>query len=94
MQVIKKGRPQKGWAKEFECTGKGNGGGGCKAVLLVEQADVFRTNSHHYDGSSESYATFRCSECGVWTDIPEPPFTPRGKRASDRKGMGPIPSDD
>jgi len=43
MKVIQKGRGQKGWAKEFTCTGKGNGDGGCEAVLLVEADDIFRT---------------------------------------------------
>jgi len=27
MKVIKKGNGQKGWAKELECTGAGNGNG-------------------------------------------------------------------
>ena len=84
MKVLKKGTPQKGWAKEFSCTGNGNGGGGCKAKLLVEQDDVFKTYSHHYDGSSETYNTFKCSECSVLTDIKEHlPFTPRSPRKSD-----------
>lgn len=30
MKVIQKGSGQKGWAKEFVCTGEGNGGGGCR----------------------------------------------------------------
>jgi hypothetical protein len=72
MRVIKKGRTQKGWASEFECTGKGNGNGGCGAILLVEQDDLYRTHSHHYDGSSSHYTTFRCSECGVETDVELP----------------------
>jgi hypothetical protein len=70
MKVLKKGTPQKGWAKKYDCSGNGNRGGGCGAKLLVEQNDVFRTASHHYDGSNEAYNTFRCPECGVWTDIP------------------------
>ena len=69
MKVIKKGRPQKGWAKQINCTGKGNGKGGCGAVLLIEEADLFRTGKHSYDGSSEYFVTFKCSECGVLTDV-------------------------
>lgn len=77
MKVLKKGRPQKGWAKKFQCTGAGNQGGGCGAHLLVEQADVFFTYSSHYDGSNETFKTFKCPECGVLTDINESlPFTP------------------
>lgn len=82
MKVLKKGTPQKGWAKEFTCTGSGNGGGGCKAKLLVEQDDVFRTYSHCRD-ETDTYNTFKCSECGVLTDIGDVPFTPRQPRRSD-----------
>jgi hypothetical protein len=71
MKVIKEGRKQKGWAKEFSCTGKGNGDGGCGALLLVEEVDLFQTAHHYYDGSSDYFKTFRCSECGVLTDIPD-----------------------
>lgn len=70
MKVLEKGSGQKGWAKQYACTGNGNGGGGCRAKLLIEEHDLFETGSHHYDGSSESYTTFRCCECGVETDIP------------------------
>jgi len=70
MKVIKKGRPQKGWAKEFECTGAGNGYGGCCAILLVEQADVYTTESHARDETT-TYNTFKCPECGTETDIAE-----------------------
>lgn len=81
MKVIKKGRPQQGWAEKFECTGKGNGGGGCGAVLLVEQADVFQTASHCRD-ETDYFNTFECPECRVLTDIGHVPFRtqPRPKR--------------
>jgi|19_taG_2_1085344.scaffolds.fasta_scaffold03914_2 hypothetical protein len=29
MKVIKEGRDQSGWVEEFNCTGEGNGLGGC-----------------------------------------------------------------
>lgn len=70
MKVLKKGREQKGWAKEYECTGVGNGMGGCGAVLLVEQDDLFRTCSSDYTGDCEYYTTFQCCECKILTDIP------------------------
>lgn len=69
MKVLKKGRPQKGWTKEYTCTGRGNGNGGCGAKLLVEEGDLVRTGHHSYDGSSEYYVTFYCPECGVMTDV-------------------------
>jgi hypothetical protein len=74
MKVIKKGRPQKGWSKKYKCTGSGNGGGGCGAVLLVEEGDLFETSSGHYDGSTDYYTTFQCIECGVKTDIKDCPI--------------------
>ncbi len=73
MKVLQKGREQKGWSTECLCTGKGNGGGGCGAKLLVEQPDLYITASHHYDGSSERYTTFQCPECGVESDIDSAP---------------------
>lgn len=69
MKVIKKGRPQTGWAHEYVCTGEGNGNGGCGAELLVEQNDLFRTFSYAGDETT-TYVTFRCCECRVITDIP------------------------
>jgi len=75
MKVLKKGREQHGWATEATCTGKGNGDGGCEARLLVEKSDLYRTESHHYDGSSEAYVTFVCPECKVLTDIKNYPHS-------------------
>ncbi len=74
MKVLKKGRPQKGWSKELLCTGKGNGGGGCSAKLLVEKDDLYQTSRSDYTGDTDYYVTFRCCECGVETDTTETPF--------------------
>lgn len=71
MKVLEKGRPQRGWAKEYECTGKGNKGGGCGAKLLVEQDDLFHTYASYMGRDEEWFTTFRCPECGVLTDIPD-----------------------
>jgi len=68
MKVLKKGRPQKGWAKEYKCSGIGNGMGGCGAELLVEQDDLFQTSSSARDDTTY-YITFKCPECGVLTDL-------------------------
>jgi hypothetical protein len=85
MKVLKKGRKQKGWAKEFECSGDGNKGGGCGALLLVEQDDVYQTHSSCM-GESTYYQTFGCPECGVLTDIDENlPFTPTARRVVNGK---------
>ena len=69
MKVIKKGNGAKGWSKKLECTGSGNKGGGCTAILLVTEHDLFQTGKHYHDGSSDYYITFKCSECGVLTDV-------------------------
>jgi hypothetical protein len=70
MRVLKPGRKQRGWSVETVCTGTGNGGGGCGAKLLVEQGDLFKTTSQARDETT-TYVTFRCSECGVLTDLGE-----------------------
>ena len=69
MKVIKPGRAQSGWAKRFKCTGAGNSGGGCGAVLLVEHNDLYLTHNYDYGGGHDVYTTFRCCGCGVQTDI-------------------------
>jgi hypothetical protein len=68
MRVLKKGRKQKGWAKEFICMGEGNGDGGCGATLLVERADLYQTASSCM-GEVEYHVSFVCVNCGVMTDI-------------------------
>lgn len=75
MKVIKEGRKQKGWAKEYECTGAGNHGGGCGAILLVEEGDLFQTSRSDYTGDTDYYVTFRCACCGSSTDITDSPFS-------------------
>lgn len=72
MKIIKPGRPQAGWSTEATCTGAGNGNGGCGAILLVEAADLFITQSHALH-ETDSYVTFKCTACGVLTDLSNPP---------------------
>lgn len=69
MEIIKKGRIQKGWAKKSVCTGNGNGGGGCGAKLLVSASDLFATRRQIEDRCAETFATFTCPLCGVDTNI-------------------------
>jgi hypothetical protein len=88
MKVIKKGREQKGWSKEYKCTGKGNGGGGCGAILLVSEGDLYQTASHHYDGSSEYYTTFRCPCCSVQTDVEDVPSSVKVRMREKRRSGG------
>ena len=85
MKVLKKVRPQQGWAQKSVCTGHGNGMGGCGAKLLIEQGDLFITTSSARD-EVDSHITYRCPECGVNTDI-DFDLVPGNIRASLRKGM-------
>ena len=68
MKIIKQGRPQKGWSKEYICTGAGNGDGGCNATLLIEVGDIYKTYRHCRD-EVDIFYTFKCVSCGVETDI-------------------------
>lgn len=84
MKILKPGRKQKGWAKEYKCTG--NDGGGCGATLLVEQADLFQT-SRSCLHETDYFVTFACAACGVLTDIDDAPVSaytlPKRKRTTD-----------
>jgi len=86
METVKRGRKQGGWAEKFRCTGDGNDGGGCGAILLVSQADLYKTSCQSYgDTSPEYFNTFCCPECGVETDVEGVPVDVYGKRPSDKK---------
>jgi hypothetical protein len=70
MKVIKQGGGKKSfWKQVVVCTGAGNGVIGCGAELEINGGDVYSTESHHYDGSSESYVTFMCPCCQAETDV-------------------------
>lgn len=77
MKVIKPGRSPEGWSKELKCTGKGNGGGGCGAVLLVGEGDLYRTYEFEREGNGVSHVTFRCPQCRVQTDYDNVPSSVR-----------------
>ena len=77
MKVLQKGSGQKGWAGTFACTGEGHEGGGCGAVLLVEEGDLTALASHDMLGDRYGECVrFRCAECGVATDL-APPKIPK-----------------
>ncbi len=66
MKVLEEGP---GWSMKQICTGKGNGGCGCGAKLLIERGDIYLTHSYDYGGGHDIYYTFRCPRCGVETDV-------------------------
>ena len=73
MEIIKKGINQKGWSKKFKCTGARNGGGGCKAILLVSEHDLYTTyEPGGYCENGDECITFKCSCCGVESDVRVP----------------------
>jgi rRNA maturation protein Nop10 len=71
MIVLKKGKAD-GWEIKQKCSGRGNGGAGCKARLLINENDVFRTYIRDEDtpGFPYDFYTFECPICGTKTDIP------------------------
>lgn len=94
MKVLKPGREQKGWTTTATCTGAGNGDGGCGASLLVEQDDLYQTESHARDETT-TYTTFRCAACGVETDLAKVPHNIAGdlptKKAWFKQHNLPVP---
>lgn len=74
MKVLEPGRDQKGFSVEARCTGNGNGGGGCNALLLVEQEDMrYFSGGGYFERDPE--VVFRCV-CGVTTDLPSKQWPP------------------
>lgn len=72
MKTVEVGKPPAVWSKNYRCTGVGNGGGGCEAMLAVEQTDLFRTLDF-YASEPVDHITFACQECGVCTDVTDAP---------------------
>lgn len=72
MEIIKKGNYQNNWSADVECSGWGNGGGGCGAILRISLDDLYKTYSKAPKGTT-TYITFPCCECGVKTDLKDFP---------------------
>lgn len=66
MEVIESGNGE--WSKNVRCTGTGNGGGGCGALLKINKSDLAHTTSHARDETTH-YATIKCVSCGAFTDV-------------------------
>lgn len=71
MRILTPGRAAD-WSAKLTCTGEGNVGSGCGALLLVEVRDVYMTEANRRD-ETDYFATFRCMSCLVETDIPDYP---------------------
>lgn len=68
MKVIEEG---KDWNLEKRCTGSGNGGGGCNALLGISIYDIYLTHNYDYGGGHDIFYTFKCPCCQVETDLNE-----------------------
>ena len=57
---------------QYRCSGNGNGGNGCKALLEVERSDMRYLDGISGDswGSSDASVSFKCPCCKQLTDIP------------------------
>lgn len=71
MQII-----QEGAGQQHTCTGKGNGGNGCGAILGVTKEDIFYTSRMVSRESPDYFLTIRCVRCSVETDIAERTYKP------------------
>ena len=65
MKVLREG---KSWILEHDCTGLGNGGHGCGALLGIERSDLrYFAGGGYMD--PDPAVTFRCPCCGETTDL-------------------------
>ena len=72
MKVLKPGKKGTDWTIQHACTGWGNGGKGCDALLEVEKKDLryFKGVSNPGSwGDSDPAVCFKCPVCGVITDL-------------------------
>jgi hypothetical protein len=69
---------QEGEGKKHTCTGKGNGGHGCRAILAVTKEDIYYTVQAVPQESPDYFLTFQCPQCGIETDIEECLRKPEG----------------
>ncbi len=67
MKIIEPGKFNKEWTIRHRCTGWGNDGHGCDALLEVEKSDLryFPGDAQHL----ESSVSFKCACCGALTDL-------------------------
>lgn len=78
MKVIKSGRDNPCFGKEFTCAGTGVGKtGGCGAVLLVVPRDIESATYSDYGGGSDTSYWFTCPECGAKTYVSYNAFSKR-----------------
>lgn len=70
MKILEAGKSTK-WSIQHRCTGWGNGGNGCEALLEIEYDDLryFQGNNSPTWGGRDPAVSFKCPCCGKLTDI-------------------------
>jgi len=71
MKILKEGTKPEEWKLEIKCTGFGNSGGGCGAILEVVISDLVYYAGVSGDswGSRDSAYSIKCISCGTCTDL-------------------------
>jgi hypothetical protein len=70
MEILKPGQPKE-WTTDVVCTGDGNGGFGCDALLRVNRSDLRYYEGTDYPIARRSAVCMRCpvEGCGRVTDL-------------------------
>ena len=72
MKILKPGKLGKKWSIRHSCTGWGNSGVGCEALLELEYEDLRYypgTGGEETWGYKEPAVSFKCPCCGKLTDL-------------------------
>jgi hypothetical protein len=71
MKILKPGKLGKKWSIRHSCTGWGNSGVGCDALLELEYEDLrfFSGNDSPTWGGRDPAVSFKCPCCGKLTDL-------------------------
>lgn len=71
MKILEEGTKGLNWTIEHRCTGWGNGGNGCNALLEVEKSDLkyYPGNDSVTWGGRDPAVTFQCPCCDSLTDL-------------------------
>jgi hypothetical protein len=71
MKVLETGTKGLNWTMKHRCTGWGNSGNGCEALLEIEKSDLryFRGVDGDSWGSRDPAVTFKCPCCSTLTDL-------------------------
>ena len=71
MKILEPGKVGEKWTLQHRCTGWGNSGKGCEALLEVEYSDLrfFPGNDSPTWGGRDPAVSFKCPCCGKLTDL-------------------------